>query len=102
MTNDNLLVSVYDTKSYDRDYLENAGKLAPGISWRFHEFRLNSETAMSAKGSQAVCVFVNDRLDQDCLRLLASHQVGHVALRCAGFNNVDLAAAQEFGIAVTR
>ncbi len=97
-----MLISVYDTKPYDRHYLEAAASPWPGIRWRFHDFRLNAETALSAKGSQAVCVFVNDRLDRPCLQRLAEAAIRHVALRCAGFNNVDLAAAKEFGLAVTR
>jgi D-lactate dehydrogenase len=49
-----------------------------------------------------VCVFVNDRLDRTCLEALRAAGVRHVALRCAGFNNVDLGAARALGIAVTR
>ena len=94
-------VSFYDTKPYDREYMlaaEGAGTLR----WTFHEFRLTPGTASTAAGSDAVCVFVNDRLDRACLRSLAALGVRHVALRCAGFNQVDLAAAAEVGIAVTR
>lgn len=97
-------VSFYDTKPYDRDYMTRAiaaqnGDAAP---WHFHDFRLTPDTASSAAGSHAVCVFVNDVLDRACLRELAENGVRHVALRCAGFNQVDLAAARELGIAVTR
>ncbi len=93
--------NLYDTKSYDREYFENA----PGrdqIAWHFHEFRLSAETAATAAGCDAVCVFVNDRVDRACLQELADGGVKHVALRCAGFNNVDLAAASELGLTVTR
>ncbi len=75
---------------------------AERIAWRFHEFRLSAETASSAKGSQAVCIFVNDQADRECLKILAALGVKLIALRCAGFNNVDLAAAQEFALAVVR
>ncbi len=93
--------AVYDTKPYDRQYLTHAiGK--PSVSWRFHDFRLSTETANSAAGAKAVCVFVNDRLDRSCLQKLAELKTGLVALRCAGFNNVDLAAAKELKIPVTR
>lgn len=91
----------YDTKPYDREYLR-ATPGASGIDWEFHEFRLTAETAASVRGAEAVCVFVNDRLDRPCLEQLAEGGVRQVALRCAGFNNVDLAAARELGIAVTR
>jgi D-lactate dehydrogenase len=56
----------------------------------------------SAAGASAVCGFVNDRFDRPCLELLRTQGVGHLAMRCAGFNNVDLAAARELSIAVTR
>lgn len=90
----------FDCKPYDREFFTAA---RPGaVDWRFHEFRLNSETARTADGAYAVCVFVNDRVDRDCLRTLASLGVRLVALRCAGFNNVDLPAARECGLGVVR
>ncbi len=94
-------VAVFDTKPYDREYLEPAAA-ARGLTLRFHEFRLSSETAPTVAGARAVCVFVNDRVDAACLRALADAGVRLVALRCAGFNNVDLKAARELGLTVTR
>lgn len=94
-------VAVYDAKPYDREYFQAAGH-ADRITWRFHEYRLKSETAPTALGSRAVCVFVNDQVDRECLARLKELGVKLVALRCAGYNNVDLGAAKEFGIAVTR
>lgn len=94
-------IAVYDTKPYDRDYLAHAPG-AERIAWRFHEFRLSTETAPSAKGAQAVCVFVNDQADRACLEILAAFGVKLLALRCAGYNNVDLAAAKSLGLAVVR
>lgn len=93
-------VAVYDTKPYDREYLGAAGGV--GIGFRFHDFRLSAATASSAAGARAVCVFVNDCLDRACLEALKEQGVALVALRCAGFNNVDLAAAKALGLAVTR
>lgn len=93
--------AVFDTKSYDREYLS----LAPGaeqLLWKFHDFRLSTETASAAKGAQAVCIFVNDRADRECLAALASLDVKLIALRCAGYNNVDLIAAQELGLTAVR
>ena len=92
---------VFDTKPYDRGPLQSA---TPGgsIEWRFLEFRLTRDTAPTAMGAQAVCVFVNDHLDRPCLEALAAQGVKLVALRCTGFNNVDLAAARELNMAVTR
>lgn len=94
-------IAFYDTKSYDRDYFasESAGS---GLELQFHDFRLDSTTAGSAAGCQAVCVFVNDRLDRDCLQSLMRLDVHLIALRCAGFNNIDLEAARECGIRVVR
>lgn len=94
-------VAVYDTKPYDRQYLERAAHGEP-LHWRFHEFRLNSETAATAQGAQAVCIFVNDRADGRCLETLVQHGVKLLVLRCAGFNNVDLAAARSLKLPVTR
>lgn len=94
-------VAFYDTKPYDRRYFERAAG-ADRLKLQFHEFRLTSETAASLAGADAVCVFVNDCIDEPCLRALSKAGVRLVALRCAGFNNVDLAAAKSLGIAVTR
>jgi len=94
-------VAVYDSKPYDRDYLSRAAP-SHDIAWHFHEFRLSSETALTAKGAQVVCVFVNDHVDRACLEALAALDVRLIALRCAGHNNIDITAARELGIAVVR
>lgn len=99
---DSITVNFYDTKPYDQKAFLDASKQAEGIVWRFHEFRLNADTAASAAGAQAVCVFVNDQVDATCIAMLAQHGVRLIALRCAGFNNVDLAGAKAHGIAVVR
>ena len=92
---------VFDTKPYDRESLQRA--TANGeVEWRFMEWRLSAETAASASGARAVCIFVNDRADRPCLEALASLGVKHIALRCAGYNSVDLEAATELGFSVTR
>jgi D-lactate dehydrogenase len=93
--------AVFDTKPYDRDYLSRA-EGQERIVWRFHEFRLSVETAAAAQGAQAVCLFVNDHADRACLQILANLGVRLIALRCAGYNNVDLAAARELGLSVVR
>ena len=95
------IVGVFDTKPYDRDYLTRAVG-SKEVAWHFHDFRLEPETALSAKGAQAVCVFVNDVVNREVVEDLAASGVGLVALRCARFNNVDLAAAKELGVIVTR
>jgi len=96
-----LTAAVYDTKPYDRDYLQKAVG-AFDIDWHFFDFRLNAKTALAAQGARSVCVFVNDQLDKECVEKLAAGGIKHISLRCAGFNRVDLAAARDAGIAVTR
>ena len=95
------LVAVYDTKPYDRDFLSKAAGVEE-LDLRFHDFRLEPGTAFSAEGAKAVCVFVNDQVPRATLQTLAQLEVRMVALRCAGFNNVELDAAKELGVAVTR
>lgn len=94
-------VAVYSTKAYDRRFLTAANK-AHGHSLSFLEPRLDADTALLANGTPAVCVFVNDHLSRPVLETLAAGGTRLVALRCAGFNNVDLAAAQQLGISVVR
>ena len=96
-----LEVAGYDTKPYDREYLP-AATGANRIRWRFHEFRLSAETALTARGADAVCVFVNDLVDAACAAKLAEARVPLVALRCAGYNNVDLNALRAAKISVVR
>src|SRR4051794_18581520 len=96
-----LRVLVFDTKSYDREPLR-AASVVRDIEWQFLDCRLSVNTAAATRGAQAVCVFVNDHVDRACLEALAAEGVKHVALRCAGFNNVDVTAAKELGFSVTR
>ncbi len=96
-----ITAAFFDTKPYDRKYFEAANGVEK-LRLQFHEFRLSTETVAVTQGADVVCVFVNDRLDQPCLVALAANGVKLIALRCAGFNNVDLAAAKEFGIPVVR
>jgi D-lactate dehydrogenase len=98
---DMLNVAFYDTKPYDRRYFDTAegGEV---LQIQYFDFRLSTETAASSEGAQAVCVFVNDRLDEKCLSEIQRRGVKLVALRCAGFNNVDIQAAKTLGLAVVR
>ena len=68
----------------------------------FHESRLYEKTAPLAKGYDAVCVFVSDDIDAKVLEILKQERVKLVALRCAGFNNVNIEKADELGIGVVR
>lgn len=94
-------VAVFSTRSYDRTSLTDAD---PGqqIDWVFFDQRLDATTVGAAEGALAVCVFVNDQVDAAVVRQLAAMGVRLVLLRCAGFNNVDLVAAAEAGVAVAR
>jgi D-lactate dehydrogenase len=92
-------VAVFSTKPYDRRFLEAAGT-AHAFAWI--EARLDPATARLAEGSEAACLFVNDRADAAALEVLAAGGVRLLALRSAGFNHVDLGAAARLGIAVGR
>jgi len=94
-------VAVFSTQPYDRQFLPvaNAGGRHELV---FLQPRLDASTVALAAGAQAVCAFVNDRLDAAALEGLHALGVRLVALRCAGFNNVDLAAAARLGMAVGR
>jgi D-lactate dehydrogenase len=111
MKNGTLKVAVFDTHRFDRDALEQALEDAAaetgagaerGISFRFLEVRLDARTASLAAGCDAVCAFVNDSLDGESLGRLANAGVRMLALRCAGFNHVDLKEAARLGISVAR
>ncbi|MGN6136495.1 MAG: 2-hydroxyacid dehydrogenase [Aureliella sp.] len=94
-------VAVFSTKAYDRRFLEEANAEFQH-ELIFLEPRLTLETCGLAAGFRAVCAFVNDVLDRPVLERLGNGGTRFVALRSAGFNNVDLPAAKELGIAVVR
>jgi D-lactate dehydrogenase len=93
--------AVFSTKSYDRQYLAPAAQQA-GHELVYFQPRLSAETAVLARGFPAVCTFVNDSLTKNVLQLLSEGGTKFVALRCAGYNQVDLDAAAEVGIRVAR
>ena len=96
-------VAIFSTKPYDRQFLSAANSLLETPhDLTFFEPRLTLETAPLAAGHEAVCCFVHDVLDRDVLGVLHNSHCKLVALRCAGFNKVDLKAAQEMGIGVAR
>ncbi|MEQ8208813.1 MAG: 2-hydroxyacid dehydrogenase [Lacipirellulaceae bacterium] len=94
-------IAIFSTKPYDRKYLE-AANFAHGFDLKFYEPRLTTETVRLAEGFDAVCAFVNDELGGEVIRQLADQGVKTIALRCAGFNNVDLAAAKEHEVRIVR
>ena len=94
-------VAMFSAKSHDRASFELANAQR-GHAINMVEQRLQPSTAKLAAGNDAVCIFVNDVADAEVLGLLAGIGVRHVALRCAGFNNVDLDAANQLGLTVVR
>lgn len=92
-------IAFFSTQTYDKTFFDNSGSKH---QFEFFETRLKTNTVQLAEGFDGVCVFVNDRLDADILRTLAAMGVGLVALRCAGFNHVDLKAAEAHNIRVMR
>lgn len=94
-------IAVFSSKSYDRKYFAHANE-AYGFELAFFDFQLNAQTVKMAEGAQAVCIFVNDDGSRAVLTKLAEQGTKMIALRCAGFNNVDLAAAEELGLQVVR
>ena len=93
-------VAIFSAKKYDREFLIAANGSVHKL--RFFEPHLNEETAGLATGFEAVCVFVNDHVDAAVIAKLRSLGVRLIALRCAGYNNVDLPAATRHGITVVR
>ena len=96
-----MIVAVFDTHRFDRAALEKENSHL-GHELRFYEVRLEQSTAKLAAGCDAVCVFVNDVLDRPTLITLQAIGVRLIALRCAGYNQVDLVAAHELGLVVAR
>ena len=94
-------VALFDSHPFDRDAFLRAN-VEFGQDLVFLEPRLSVETCGLAAGCEAVCVFVSDRVDAPVLKALSEIGVRLVALRCAGFNNVDLKVAESLGIAVVR
>ncbi|HKK81995.1 MAG TPA: 2-hydroxyacid dehydrogenase [Prolixibacteraceae bacterium] len=94
-------LALFSTKSYDKEYFERF-KPHNEVEVRYFKASLNEDTTELAKGYDAVCVFVNDEINRPVLKHLKEQGTKVVALRCAGFNNVDLDAAGEFGIKVVR
>jgi D-lactate dehydrogenase len=93
-------IVVYSAKPYDRQFLDAAAR--PGMRMQYCEARLSPETVALAEGATAICAFVNDDLSRPVLEKLAEMGVRLIALRCAGFNQVDLATAEKLGLTVAR
>ncbi len=94
-------VAIFGTKKYDREFITDANK-AFGHDIKFFKSDLDITTCALAEGYPAVCAFVNDDLGADVLERLAEGGTSLIAMRCAGYNNVDIKAAQRLGLTVSR
>jgi len=94
-------IAFYDTRPYDRDAFTQSNKnFLYNID--FFDFHLNEKTAQTARGYKVICAFVNDIINSSVIDILADCGVELIAMRCAGFNNVDIKAAQAHNIQVVR
>ncbi|MEE2025107.1 2-hydroxyacid dehydrogenase [Alkalimonas mucilaginosa] len=93
-------VTVYSAKKYDQQAFSRWADAA--LDFHYLELKLNPDTVALAAGSSAICAFVNDDLSAPVLQALHDEGIRMIALRCAGFNNVDLDAAKQLGIQVAR
>ena len=94
-----MTITFYSAKSYDKVYFDQFN-----TTHKIHytEVRLEEDSIGLCAGSNAVCLFVNDRANADAIRQMSKQGIQLIALRCAGFNNVDLKAAKEYNIPVVR
>lgn len=94
-------IACFSTQPYDREFLLQASADSE-LEWTFFETRLHRKTAALAADHQGICCFVNDQLDRPALERLKELGVTSIALRCAGFNNVDLVACEQLRLRVGR
>ncbi|OXU15423.1 2-hydroxyacid dehydrogenase [Sedimentisphaera salicampi] len=94
-------IALFSNKTYTQNFMQKLNE-SYGHKIEFFEQRLNPETAHLAEGFGAVCAFVNDDLGEETIEKLSEGGVKTVALRCAGYNNVDLCTAKKHDIKVVR
>jgi D-lactate dehydrogenase len=99
-------ITFFSSKPYDEEFFkkENISTYESKYTLRFLENQLNADTVKLLAGddSTIVCVFVNDIVNREVITSLSEYGIKMIALRCAGFNNVDLIAAKEYNITVSR
>ncbi len=91
----------FSAKPYDKEYFDKHNQQF-GFDLEYYETHLGPHIAGAAQNADAVCVFVNDTLTRPVIEVLSARGIRIIALRCAGYNNVDLEAAKEFGMEVCR
>lgn len=94
-------IDFFSAKPYDKQFFDRFNKNY-GFDIEYHETHLGPHIVNIIKDAKAICVFVNDKLTEEVIEILSQKGVKIIALRCAGFNNVDLEAAKKFNIAVCR
>ena len=94
-------IAVFSTKSYDQEYFEKYNG-EYNYNFTYFETTLKASTANLTNGFDAVCVFVNDIIDKETLKILSANNIQLIALRCAGYNNVDIEAARNYNIKIVR
>jgi D-lactate dehydrogenase len=94
-------IAFFDTKSYDREVFDKVNRDF-GFEIKYYKERLSMNTVSLTQDVDAVCIFVNAECDARVIERMADYGVKLVALRCAGFNNVDIMAARQHNIRVVR
>ena len=94
-------VAVFSAKTYDREFFSAAANGHP-VEFEYFDAALNQKTVGLVNGCDAICIFVNDELDSVVAEELSKLGVKLIALRCAGYNNVDLEACETLGMPVVR
>lgn len=92
-------IAVFSTQKYDRHFLD---QFNTGHELTFFEIQLNRQTADLTAGFEAVCVFVNDQIDQETLNVLKANGIELIVLRCAGYNNIAVGLAEQMKITILR
>lgn len=92
-------VAFFDTKQYDREWFD---KLDKSFEIKYFEEKLNPENADMARGFDGVIAFVNDTINSKTIRILAENGIKVLAMRCAGYNNINFKAAHEHDLTVLR
>ena len=93
-------IAFFGTKPYDEASINDKNK-EYGFELRYYKGHLNKHNVILTQNVDAVCIFVNDTADAEVLHMMADNGVKLLALRCAGYNNVDLKAAEEMGVKVS-
>ena len=102
MTGHSCRIAFFDAKPYDRDSFNSVNEREFHYDIRYFKGHLTPDSVPLTHGTDVACIFVNDTANREVIRNLKKNGVKLLALRCAGFNNVDLKAAEEAGLPVVR